>query len=256
KKKISGLEDAFLLASPDDGAPEVQHWLGHRFIENRGRQVREPILQYLLRHTRLLPRDLVILGNKLSELVSQARHNGETEVPQEAIRQCVREVARSFGNEQLAICANHIASSGMPADAARNDYDELYTGDTEFSRGLVDDLRALIQTIGKDRFGRDELEIAMQLARERFGDRSDALSVLWQHRLLGYVESPADGPREVFFSEVNSNDFNLPLTKGDYILHSCMIDSVGVRAVGAPVGQGAMQAPRIALDPTSEGPVR
>jgi serine/threonine protein kinase len=70
------------------------------------------------------------------------------------------------------------------------------------------------------------------------------------------VESTADGPREVFFSEVNSDDFNLPLNKPDYILHSCMIDSVGIRAVGLPVGQGAMQAPRMALDPSREGPTR
>src|SRR3989442_3110584 len=144
------------------------------------------MMQFLLRHTRLLPRDIVILWNKLSELVNQARHNSQSEVPQEAIRQCVREVARSLGNEQLAICANHIASSGMPADAARRNYEEIYTGDTEFSRGLVDDLRTLIQTIGKDRFDRHDLQIALQMSRELFGDSSDALSVLWQNRLLGY----------------------------------------------------------------------
>src|SRR4029077_13047392 len=136
----------------------------------------------------------VILGNKLSELVSQARHGGQSEVPQEAIRQCVREVARSFGNEQLAICANHIASGGMPADAARRGYQEIYTGDTEFSRGLVDDLRTLIQSMGKDRFRREELEAGMQLARELFGEGSDAWSVLWQNRLVGYLEQSADGP--------------------------------------------------------------
>src|ERR1044072_7135550 len=111
KRKIARLGEPFLLRPPDGETPDIEHWLGHRFIENRGRQIREPMMQYLLRHTRLLPRDIVILGNKLSELVSQARHNGQTEVPQEAIRQCVCEVARSFGNEQLAICANHIASS-------------------------------------------------------------------------------------------------------------------------------------------------
>jgi hypothetical protein len=226
-KKISRLGAGFFLRHPEGGNAEALHWLGHSFIENRGRQIREPILQYLLRHTRLLPRDIVILGNKLCELVGQAKRNGQTEVPQDAIRQCVREVARSFGNEQLAICANHIASSGMPADAARKSYDEIYTGDTEFSRGLVDDLRTLVQSIGKDRFDRKDLEIAMQLARELFGEDSDALSVLWQNRLLGYLEQTADGPREVFFSEVNCDHFNLPLNKDDYILHSCMIDSAG-----------------------------
>jgi hypothetical protein len=256
RRKISRLGEEFLLRKPGTGAAEVEHWLGHRFIENRGRQVREPILQYLLRHTRLLPRDIVILGNKLSELVSQARHGGQSEVPQEAIRQCVREVARSFGNEQLAICANHIASSGMPADAARRSYQEIYTGDTEFSRGLVDDLRTLIQTIGKDRFDRQDLEVAMELARERFGQGSDALSVLWQNRLLGYLEPTAEGPREVFFSEVSCDHFNLPLNGSDYVLHSSMIDSVGVRAVGAPVGQGAMQAQGVSASPGSESPAR
>jgi len=256
RKKISRLADELLLQKPGEEAADVHHWLGHRFIENRGRRIREPIVQYLLRHTRLLPRDVVILGNKLSELVSQARHNGQSEVPQEAIRLCVREVARSFGNEQLAICANHIASSGMPADAARREYQEIYTGDTEFSRGLVDDLRALIQAIGKDRFGRDELDVAMQLARERFGENSDALSVLWQNRLLGYLEQTVDGPREVFFSEVTCDHFNLPLNQTDYILHSCLIDSVGVRAVGAPVGQGAMQRSGVNVGAGAGTPVR
>jgi tRNA A-37 threonylcarbamoyl transferase component Bud32 len=246
KKKISRLGEGFLLRPPEAGSPEVQDWLGHDFIENRGRRMREPILQYLLRHTRLLPRDLVILGNKLSELVAVARIDGRHEVPQEAIRQCVREVARSFGNEQLAICANHIASSGMPADAARKGYDEIYTGDSEFSRGLVDDLRTLIQAIGKDRFQREDLQTARRLAIDLFGEGSDAISVLWQNRLLGYVEETADGPREVFFSELNVDHFNLPLDKAEYILHSCMIDAAGVRSIGAPVGQGAIQAPRLA----------
>ncbi len=254
KRKIARLGEGLLLHDPQGQPAEIQHWLGHRFVENRGRQIRESIVQYLLRHTRLLPRDIVILGNKLSELVAQARHNGQSEVPQEAIRQCVSEVARSFGNEQLAICANHIASSGMPADAARRNYQEIYTGDTEFSRGLVDDLRTLIQTIGKDRFDRNTLEIALGLARELFGAESDALSVLWQNRLLGYLEQSADGPREVFFSEVSCDHFNLPLDKSDYILHSCMIDSVGVRAVGAPVGQGAMQS--TGVSPESNDPAR
>src|SRR5262249_37888835 len=97
KRKISRLAPSFLLQEPESESEtaEIHHWLGPSFIENRGRQIREPIMQYLLRHTRLLPRDIVILGNKLSELVNQAKHGGQGEVPQEAIRQCVREVSRS-----------------------------------------------------------------------------------------------------------------------------------------------------------------
>jgi len=66
KEKIQRLGGNFLLREPKDEAPTIEHWLGCSFIENRGRRIREPIMQYLLRHTRLLPRDIVILGNSLS----------------------------------------------------------------------------------------------------------------------------------------------------------------------------------------------
>src|SRR5262245_19506333 len=256
RRKIARLSEKLLLRPPVDGPAQVQHWLGHSFIENRGRRIREPLLPYFLRHTRLLPRDIVILGNRLSQLVSAARHEGRSDVSQEAIRQCVREVARSFGNEQLAICANHVASSGMPGDAARKGYDEVYTGDTEFSRGLVDDLRTLIQAIGKDRFSQADLRAAMPLALELFGEGSDSLSVLWQNRLLGYVDHTADGAREMFFSEINSDHFNLPLDKAEYLLHSCMIDAAGVRAIGAPVGQGVAPSGGSSSGASGKDPVR
>ena len=46
----------------------------------------------------------------------------------------------------------------MPADAARLEYDEIYTGDSEYSRGLIEQLIEVIQVIGKDRFNREDLE--------------------------------------------------------------------------------------------------
>ncbi|MGD8394495.1 MAG: serine/threonine-protein kinase [Candidatus Eiseniibacteriota bacterium] len=241
KQKIARLEPDELIRDAGDGPPTVDHWLGSGFIENRGRSIQEPTIQYLLRHTRLLPRDIVILGNKLSQVVAQARAAGRRDVPQPAIRQCVREVARSFGNEQLAICANHIASSGMPSDAARMGYDDVYTGDSEYARGLVDDLRSVVSTLGKDRFDAETLAFAGLEAAQHFGESSDALSVLWQNRLLGYLDETPDGPNEVFFSELNCDHFTLPLDREEYLLHSCMIDCVGIQAVRHPVGQGAMQ---------------
>jgi len=240
REKVARLDRRFLIRDPEGSTGTVEAWLGRAFIENRGRRIREPTLQYLLRHTRLLPRDIVILGNRLCDLVESAKRNGQTEIPQETVRRCVREVARSFGNEQLAICANHLASSGMPADAARMEYEEIYTGDTEYAKGYAESLRELIGRIGRDRFGPAELQRAMQHAAELFGEGSDALSVLWQNRLVGYVDDTPDGPREIFFSEVNCDDFSLPLGRREYLLHSCMIDCVGVRAVGPPVGQPAL----------------
>jgi len=133
-------------------------------------------------------------------------------------------------------------------------YDDIYTGDTEYARGLADHLHSVIQLIGKDRFGADELELATLLSSELFGEESDALSVLWQNRLLGYVEHTPDGPREVFFSELNSDHFNLPLDMKEYLLHSCMVDCAGIRAVGPPVGQGAMDDPTLTRGQSATNP--
>jgi len=238
-EKVSRLEPGFRCRP--DGAPTVASWLGCSFVENRGRRVKEPILQYLLRHTRLLPRDIVILGNRLCEIVVNAKRSGRSEVSPESLRKVVREVSRSFGNEQLAICGNHLASSGMPTDAARHGYDEIYTGDNEYARDHSDRLRTLVQSMGKDRLDRGDLERATETARELFGDDSDALSVLWQNRLLGYVERTPDGIRECFFSEVGSDHFALPLDREHYLLHSSMIDAVGVQPVGPPVGRLSTQ---------------
>jgi len=179
----------------------------------------------------------VIIGNRLCQEIVVAKHNGHRHLDPRAIRSCVREASRSFGNEQLAICANHIASSGMPSDAARMEYDEIYTGDSEYSRGLAENLVEVIQLIGKDRFSRQDLEVAALHAAELFGEGSDALSVLWQNRLLGYIEDSPDGALESFFSETSSDQFNLPLDKREYCFHSSLIDRVGIEAVGAPVGR-------------------
>ncbi len=56
------------------GAPDpVQAWLGSTWIHNESRGVDEELFHYLLRHTRLIPRDLVSLGNSLSQLVLRKR---------------------------------------------------------------------------------------------------------------------------------------------------------------------------------------
>lgn len=235
REKISRLDERALMRKPQAG-PTIADWLGLDTIENKGRGITEPITQYLLRHTRLLPRDVVILGNRLCQEVQLSKHKGQALDPV-TIRRVVREVATSFANEQLAICANHIASSGMPSDAVRMELEEIYTGDSEYSRGLREKLVEVIRGIGVDRFGRAELRRALEHARELFGAGSDPLSVLWQNRLLGFtVESP-DGPVESFFSETRCDHFTLPHDQDEYCLHSSLIDLVGVAPVGPPVGR-------------------
>lgn len=235
EQKLLRLPEQYFMREPN-GASPAERWLGISKIQNLGRNIKEDIVPYLLRHTRLLPRDIVMLGNHLCREIRRAKAHGG-DLRQEWIRKTVRDQAIGFGNEQLAICASQIISSGMPSDAARQGYSEIYTGDDEYRNYIRDKLKEIILAIGRDRFSRSELQAATALAKQEFGNTSNAFSVLWQNRLLGYVDRTPDGTRQVFFSERDVAHFKLPQDREEYLFHSCIIDSVGVRSVGTePVG--------------------
>jgi hypothetical protein len=237
QQKLGRLPESYFMRPNARSLPLVARWLGISKVQNRGRGIDEDVTEYILRHTRLLPRDIVIVGNHLCHEIRAAKERGERELPQSVIRQCINYRATGFGSEQLRICANQIVSSGMPHQAGRKGFSEVYTGDNEYRRGFEDKLKELIRSIGKDRFSRDELKTGTLLAKQEMGETSDPFSVLWQNRLLGYLRHTPEGPREVFFSENTVNNFNLPTDQGEYLFHSCIIDSVGIQPVGSvPVG--------------------
>lgn len=235
--KVASLSQDYLMR-PNMRANKFQAWLGAEDVKNKRRELRETIPQYLLRHTRLLPRDVVVLGNLLSEQVLMAKNRGSEMLSTKAIRRTVHRASRDFGNEQLSICANQIASNGMPPEAGRYQFTEFYTGDHMYARGIDDSLREIIRAIGKDRFSLDELKEAAHQAKSVFGETSDVLSVLWQNRLLGFRQKTPNGDDEEVFFDASANDyFALPSNCGEYVLHASMIDSVGIQAIGrTPVG--------------------
>lgn len=236
-QKLERLPESYFMRFQDKHLPLISRWLGTSHIQNRGRGIEEDIMDYILRHSRLLPRDIVIIGNHLCHEIRSAKEKGERELAQLTIRRCINFRAAGFGNEQLRICANQIVSSNMPSQAARRDFVDLYTGDNEYRRGVEERLKEIIRSIGRDRFSQDELRAAVSLAKQEFGETSDIFSVLWQNRLLGFIQSTPEGPQEVFFSEHSISHFNIPLDKKEYVFHSCIIDSTGVTAVGqVPIG--------------------
>ena len=96
---------------------------------NHRRGVTEDLESYLLRHTRLIPRDVVQLGNELCDAVQHAKAVHEALDPQ-TIRTAVGKVSKEIADEQLAVCGNHLASDTIPIDAGRQGYSEFYTSGT------------------------------------------------------------------------------------------------------------------------------
>jgi hypothetical protein len=192
--------------------------------------VDEGVADYLLRHTRLIPRDVVSLGNALCQEILHQKSIGRSELPPQALRSVISKSARRFGNAQLAQCGNQIAADMMPGNAAVHRYSDVYTSSQEYARSLGQQLREIIGMIGVDRFGYKELMTLREAGNEVFDSHTDVPAVLWQNGLLGYTEAGVDR----FYSLHDIDDFEIPEDVEEYVFHPCMIDSVrALRSVGS-----------------------
>lgn len=205
-------------------------WLGTTWIHNERRGVDENLLDYVVRHTRLIPRDIVAVGNDLSRAVLQQKEMGRSEIPPELLRRIVGSAAKRFGDSQLAQCASQIAADMVPADAAQKGYLDAFLSNQEYAASLRDELKEVVKAVGIDRFGRDGLAQLQELGQVAFEGNSHVAAVLWQNGLLGYV----DEGESRFYSLSDAGDLELPRDAEGYVFHPCMLDAVhGLRSVGS-----------------------
>ena len=234
EKKVARLDtEYFDPRMPGDRS--VEGWLGRSHIRNDARGIDEPVVSYLLRHTRQLPRDIVTLGNELSRDIREARLPGDSSdgAIEAVIRTTVSRVAGWLGDEQLQICANHLLSDMLPPNAARHGYSEAYTAGDEYSRGVKEDLVQAIRRVGTDVLSEQRLQALSAELQAHFETTSDILSIMWQNGLVGYRDAQSSEGFAQFYSLGGVDRFNLPLGRKEYVLHPCLID----RVVLAPSGR-------------------
>ena len=150
--------------------------------------------------------------------------------------------AKRFGDSQLAQCANQISSDLMPQNAALHDYSELFTSTQAYISGVQEDVRSFVRLIGVDRFPRADLGALQEMADLHFEKATDLASVLWQNGLLGYVD---ESGRRRFYSMGDVEQFHFPPDVGTYVLHPCLVYTVGgIRHVRADSACAAGDARR------------
>lgn len=232
REKVEKLDKRY-LAVPDAEDP-IAAWLGHVEIENLARGTRERTLDYVLRHTRLIPRDLVEIGNSLSNAVLRARRSHDGPPTQQAIRDTVAAAAAAFGNDQIQQCANQISADLAPQGSGQQGYVEYYVGSHAYIRDeIVEALRQALLLLGADRFDAPSLRCARDLFHQHFDGQTDLATVLWQNGLLGFVGKRNGVEGTFFYSMGRMNELQPPLSEHEYVLHPCLIDAVGVRSVGS-----------------------
>ncbi len=222
-QKLRRLPPSLLMRRAASGPPTIRDWLG---VDGhwRGPEGDETIEDYLLSHTRLIPRDIISLGNELSEEVLRQKQAGQEGLPPTALQGVVQRCAKRFGDSQLAQCANQISSDLMPRNAALHDYSELFTSTQAYISDVQEHVRSFVQMIGVDRFSRGDLEALQEVADLHFETATNLASVLWQNGLLGYVDEA--GQRR-FYSMGDIEQFHFPADVGTYVLHPCLVYAAG-----------------------------
>jgi protein tyrosine kinase len=223
QQKLQRLPPSLLMRRAASGPPSIRDWLGIDGDWN-GPDGDGTIEDYLLHHTRLIPRDIISLGNELSEEVLRQKQAGRGGLSHEAIEAVVQRSAKRFGDSQLAQCANQISSDLMPQGAALYDYSELFTSTQAYISGVQEDVRSFVRMIGVDRFSRGDLEALQEVADLHFERATNLATVLWQNGLLGYVD---EAGRRRYYSMGDIEQFHFPPEVATYVLHPCLAHAVG-----------------------------
>jgi hypothetical protein len=134
QQKLQRLPPSLLMRRPASGPPTIRDWLGVNG-DWPGPDGDGTLEDYLLSHTRLIPRDIISLGNELNEEILRQKQAGHEGLPPAALQGVVQRCAKRFGDSQLAQCANQISSDLMPKNAALHNYSELFTSTQVLGQG-------------------------------------------------------------------------------------------------------------------------
>jgi hypothetical protein len=222
-QKLRRLPSPLLMRRATSESPTISDWLGVNG-DWAGPDGDGTIEDYLLSHTRMIPRDIISLGNELSEEVLRQKQAGREGLPAPALQAVVQRCAKRFGDSQLAQCANQISSDLMPKNAALQEYSDLFTSTQAYISGVQEEVRSFVRMMGVDRFSRGDLAALQEVADLHFEKATDLASVLWQNGLLGYID---ESGRRRFYSMSDVEQFHFPPDAGTYVLHPCLVHAVG-----------------------------
>src|SRR5215468_7160644 len=225
QQKLKRLPPSLLMRRPASGPPTIRDWLGvdSQWPGPDGDETIEEVLRQ-----------------------KQAGHDG---LPPAALQGVVQRCAKRFGDSQLAQCANQISSDLMPQNAALHNYSELFTSTQAYINDMQEDVRSFVRMIGVDRFSRADLGALREMADLHFEKTTDLASVLWQNGLLGYID---EAGRRRLYSMGDVEEFHFPPEVDTYVLHPCLVATVGgIRHVRPePAGAGGVR--RISARTTPE----
>jgi hypothetical protein len=231
-QKIVGLSPQYALQEIDAEAPPTEiiaAWLGAPTVPNSARPREEPTGTYILRHTRLIPRDIVVVGNVLAREVFAARQQGRDCVESERIQAAVSDSAAAAALEELQWCALEIISNWLSTAGAGEE--KTILPDEEARGRLASALAELLRSSSADIIEAKELDELARKADKTLGRPADLKQILWRHGLIGW------GPTETgpwnFSHRVGLSSREAPPAEDSFAaMHPALIDAISLIPTG------------------------
>lgn len=227
-----------------DAADPLRVWLGIDEVYNPKRRIKEAPLDYILRHTRAVPRDIVIIGNRIIQ--EKEKCEGlKIDFKGGHLRKCIEDAARLFGNESVNLCASEM----LLHEGTSSQYKSiLKVNDADIRTirfGIFQFIKRFVEKIGRERFSREQLDQALSAVYpERLGffDEADVLNfdrvdnVLWRNGLIACLDDRGTSRPHwtyVWYSGTHQNV--LPERTKEYGFHPSLIDLWKIENSGGDV---------------------
>ena len=242
--KIERLSEDQFSGRYKERGKSVAGWLGFSAVDIPKRGKYEPVLDYILRHTRAVPRDIIIVGNRISREKRRCVSLG-SEFGLGHLRKSIEDAARLFANESVGFCASEMLLN----ESAASQYRNIVRADTDdlqiIRRELERKIRDFVMAIGTEIFSNDILQTALEVIyidgsigefeKETLGyDRID--HVLWRNGLVAYLDvrgGQAHRPRWTYVWYSDTEQAFLPPAH-EYGFHPSLIDLYGISEWGPP----------------------
>lgn len=217
QQKIAKLDDCYFLQLQNE-EKNILSWFGTDVILNENGQS-EKIIDFIVRHTRCVPRDIIIVCNELSKLHMELRNDSTIQIS-EWIKNVVLKESASIGDELIAICAKNIKVNTVPTSAAQYGISDCYTSDKYYSESTSARLCIILEKCKDDHFTYKVIQEINDEATKRFKIDVHLSDILWQNGVLGYID---DRGNVRYCGQKFAGDALLPRTKSAYCLRSCVL---------------------------------
>lgn len=205
-------------------------WVGFDTLIN-GRDKPEAVSDYILRHGRMLPRDIVLFGNAITNGMHERAAAGSP-FSDGSLRKAVAQVSDVIGRETIGICVNEVLSNSDYFTDYLHDIRSRPADLYDFRKFIEDKIARFFEVLGKETVTQQEIKEALMLAElasaADFAEGAQIYyridNVLWRHGLLAIFHVSGASKRWRYNWAGSASADMLPLKATRLGFHPCLID--------------------------------